>query len=133
MVDQDVFVELGGAFPGDAFRNALLENPGFGNHWIEVRLRARDGNTFGLGARIRVDVVDSGERRSIYRHVTSGGSFGGNPLVQAVGLGQATQILAIEVLPVGADLPMRFEAERHRLEVDTRITIDLDSATIARR
>ncbi|MEO0481362.1 MAG: VCBS repeat-containing protein [Planctomycetota bacterium] len=131
--DQDVFVELGGAFPGDAFRNALLENPGFGNHWIEVRLSARSGNTFGLGARLRVDVLESGKRRTVYRRVTSGGSFGGSPLTQAIGLGKATQILAIEVLPVGARAPMRFEAESHDLEVDTRITIDLDSATIARR
>ena len=36
--DQDVFEDMGGAFPGDGFGHALFRNPGFGNHWIEVKL-----------------------------------------------------------------------------------------------
>ncbi|MEO8498417.1 MAG: VCBS repeat-containing protein, partial [Planctomycetota bacterium] len=34
--DQDVFEQLGGAFPGDGFYDALFENPGFGNNWIGI-------------------------------------------------------------------------------------------------
>src|SRR5262249_36911489 len=34
----DIFVELGGATPGDRFRNVLFQNPGQGNHWITLKL-----------------------------------------------------------------------------------------------
>ena len=88
--DQDVFEQMGGAFPGDRFGNALYENPGFGNRWITVELRGVRSNRSAIGARIRAVVVDEdgGARRSVYRHVNSGGSFGGNPLRQTLGLGQ---------------------------------------------
>ena len=103
--DQDVFEQMGGAFPGDAFGNALYENPGFGNHWITVRLEGVRSNRSAIGARIRAVVVDGdaggdadgGGRRSIYRHVSSGGSFGGNPLRQTLGLGRASRIEQLDV------------------------------------
>ncbi|MDE2906952.1 MAG: ASPIC/UnbV domain-containing protein, partial [Acidobacteriota bacterium] len=34
----------------------------------------------------------------IYRHVNSGGSFGGNPLRQTIGLGRASRIERLEIL-----------------------------------
>jgi len=95
--DTDVFEEMGGAFPGDAFRNVLYENPGFGNHWIKVKLIGVQSNRSAIGARIKVDVVDDSGRRSIYRHVSTGGSFGCNPLRQEIGLGGATMIERLEV------------------------------------
>ena len=97
--DQDVFEQMGGPFPGDAFGNALYENPGFGNHWITVRLEGVRSNRSAIGARIRAVVVDENAdgRRSIYRHVNSGGSFGGNPLRQTIGLGQASRLERLEV------------------------------------
>ena len=97
--DQDVFQQMGGAFPGDRFGNALYENPGFGNHWITIALEGVRSNRSAIGARIRAVVVDeeSGRRRSIYRHVNSGGSFGGNPLRQTLGLGQASRIERLEI------------------------------------
>ena len=36
--DLDIFLEAGGATPGDRAHNALFQNPGHGNHWITVRL-----------------------------------------------------------------------------------------------
>src|SRR3954447_12481868 len=36
--DLDLFVELGGATPGDKAHNALFLNPGYGRHWLKVRL-----------------------------------------------------------------------------------------------
>ncbi|MGH9630613.1 MAG: FG-GAP repeat domain-containing protein, partial [Bryobacteraceae bacterium] len=36
--DQDVYAVMGGAFPGDAFRNVLFANPGHGNSWITLDL-----------------------------------------------------------------------------------------------
>ena len=96
--DQDVFQQMGGAFPGDRFGNALYENPGFGNHWITIELEGVRSNRSAIGARIHA-VVDErgGGRRSIYRHVNSGGSFGGNPLRQTLGLGGASRIERLDI------------------------------------
>ena len=97
--DQDVFQQMGGAFPGDRFGNALYENPGFGNHWITIELEGVRSNRSAIGARIRAVVDDQrrGGQRSIYRHVNSGGSFGGNPLRQTLGLGGASRIERLEI------------------------------------
>ena len=95
--DQDVFEQMGGAFPGDRFSNVLYENPGFGNHWTTIKLVGVRSNRSAIGARIRAEVVDNGTRRSIYRYVNSGGSFGANPLRQTIGLGKASGIEVLEV------------------------------------
>ena len=95
--DQDVFAELGGAYIGDVFGNALFENPGFGNHWICVKLVGRKSNRSAIGARIHVVVEESGRERSIYRWVNGGGSFGGNPFRQNIGLGKSTRVKRLEV------------------------------------
>ncbi len=95
--DQDIFEQMGGAFPGDRYGNALFENPGFGNHWIAVELVGVDSNTSAIGARIRIEISEGGVRRSIYKHVNSGGSFGANPLRQTIGVGKAEKIETLEV------------------------------------
>ena len=88
--DQDVFEQMGGFLPGDKYFNVAFENPGFGNHWIGVELVGVRSNRSAIGARIRAEVVENGRRRSIYKHVNSGGSFGANPLRQTIGLGEAS-------------------------------------------
>ncbi len=95
--DQDVFAELGGAFPGDTAANALFENPGFGNHWTCIRLIGTASNRSAIGARIHLEFTDQDELRHVYRWVGSGGSFGANPLRQEIGLGQATVIGKLEI------------------------------------
>ena len=57
-----------------------------------------ESNRSGIGTRLRVDVVEGGQRRSLYRWVGSGGSFGGNPLRQYVGLGSAERVTQLVVL-----------------------------------
>ena len=95
--DQDIFTELGGAYAGDVFGNALFENPGFGNHWLVVKLVGVTSNRSGIGARIRADIIEDGKKRSIYKWVNSGGSFGANPLRQHLGLGRAESIQSLEI------------------------------------
>lgn len=95
--DQDVFEQMGGALPGDAYNNVLYENPGFDNHWITIRLIGVRSNRSAIGARICAKVVENGDRRSIYKHVNSGGTFGANPLRQAIGLGYASNIERLEI------------------------------------
>jgi len=106
--DQDVFEELGGAYPVDAYYNALYENPGFGNHWIKIGLVGVQSNRSGIGARIRADVVDGGERRSIYKQVSSGGAFGANPLRKEIGLGKAEKIELLEIYWPASDRTQTF-------------------------
>jgi len=95
--DQDVFEQLGGFFPDDAYSNALFENPGFGNHWLRVELTGTVSNHFGVGARIRAVIVEDGTERSVYATVGSGATFGANPLTQHLGLGRATRVERLEV------------------------------------
>jgi tetratricopeptide (TPR) repeat protein len=95
--DLDVFEQLGGAYPGDQYRDALFENPGFGNHWLTVRLIGRTSNRSAIGARIHAEIGEAGESRSVHRQVSSGGSFGGNPLRQTIGLGNATSVNSLRI------------------------------------
>jgi len=117
--DQDVFAQLGGAYAGDAAGNALFENPGFGNHWIKIKLVGVRSNRSAIGARLRVDVVEDGERRSIHARVNTGGSFGANPLQREIGLGSAERIELLEVYWPTSDETQRFRdvAMDQRIEI----------------
>jgi hypothetical protein len=90
--DQDVFEEMGGAYPGDGFLNLLFVNPGFGNHWLRVSLVGTRSDRFGIGAHIRATFREGGVTRSTQRVVSSSGSFGANPFTQHLGLGSAEQV-----------------------------------------
>ena len=90
--DLDLFVELGGATPGDQAYNALFRNPGQGHHWLKVKLVGTRTNRAAIGAGIRVDLVSpDGRTRSIHRTVGNNSSFGGNSLVETIGLLDATR------------------------------------------
>ena len=106
--DLDIFAELGGAFAGDVFGNALFENPGFGNHWIVVKAVGVKSNRSAIGVRIRADIVEAGEKRSVYQWVNSGGSFGANSLRRHIGLGTADKIEVLEVYWPTTDRTQRF-------------------------
>jgi hypothetical protein len=96
--DLDIFLEAGGAVPGDRAHNVLFQNPGYGHHWLSVKLVGTRTNRAALGARIRVDLSGrEGASSSIYRTITTGSSFGGNPLASTIGLGRAERIRALEV------------------------------------
>ncbi|MEZ6121884.1 MAG: CRTAC1 family protein [Planctomycetaceae bacterium] len=93
----DVYVQLGGAFDGDAANDGLFLNPGFDSHWVVLNLAGIDSNRAAVGTRIRAVITEDGQERSIYRHVDSGGSFGANPLQVRIGIGKATKIERLEV------------------------------------
>ena len=95
---QDVFQQMGGAFPGDRYFDALYHNPGNEHHWLSLRLHGRTANRSALGARIHVTVAQNGTPRSIYRWVNSGGSFGAKPFRQEIGLGDAETIESVQIL-----------------------------------
>jgi hypothetical protein len=91
--DQDVYVQMGGAYPGDRYNDALFENPGFGNHYIRLELEGRKSNRNAIGARVRLDITEAnGQHRSVYHTVSSGSSFGANPYRQVIGIGTAMKV-----------------------------------------
>ncbi|MHB1557795.1 MAG: CRTAC1 family protein [Isosphaeraceae bacterium] len=94
--DVDLFVQTGGAVNGDKYHNILFQNPGQGNHWLTVKLTGSRTNRAAIGARIRV-VTAGSESRTIERVVSSGSSFGANPLQQTIGLGRADRVALVEV------------------------------------
>ncbi len=95
--DQDVFIQMGGAYPGDAFGNVLFQNPGFDNNSIVIELQGITSNRFAVGCRICCKITEDGKKREVFKWVNSGGSFGANPLRQEIGLGKAEEIEVLEV------------------------------------
>jgi tetratricopeptide (TPR) repeat protein len=108
--DEDIITSIGGAQPGDSHAFRLFENPGNGNDWIGLKLVGVKANRAAIGARIKVTVKNGGEgTRSIYRAVSSGGSFGASPLEQHIGLGKLAQIVSVEILwPGSSRTPQTF-------------------------
>lgn len=87
---------MGGTVNGDRYHNILYQNPGQTNHWLSLKLVGKKTNRPAIGARIKV--VTAGEKpQTIYRHISSGSSWGTNPLEQHIGLGKATRIATLEI------------------------------------
>ncbi|RYF95670.1 MAG: CRTAC1 family protein, partial [Chitinophagaceae bacterium] len=96
--DEDIHIDMGGAFNGDAYESALFLNPGQSdNHWIKLSMEGTKANRAAVGAKIKLTIEENGSTRIIYRELNSGGSFGCNPLMQHIGIGQATVIKKLEV------------------------------------
>jgi len=92
----DIAIEMGGPVNGDRYHNLLFQNPGHENNWLNVKLVGKKTNRSAIGARIKV--VTAGEKPlTVYRWVSSGSSFGANPLEQEIGLGKANRVAVMEV------------------------------------
>ncbi len=94
--DVDIFIETGGAVHGDMYHDILFRNPGQENRSLTVKLVGKKTNRAAIGTRIKV-VTAGPEAMTIHRHVSSGSSFGANPLEQTIGLGKADRVAVIEV------------------------------------
>lgn len=117
--DQDIFAQMGGAYPDDGFYNAMFENPGNSNHWITIKLIGTESNHAAIGARIELVVETEEGERSIFNVVGSGGSFGASSLQQEIGVGAADRIKKLEVHWPASDTRQRFSD----VEVDQFIEI----------
>jgi hypothetical protein len=96
--DQDIFVDMGGAFRGDSYFASFYLNPGQSdNNWICLKLEGKQTNRAAIGARVAVKFRENGTLRTVYREVNSGGSFGCSPLRREIGVGKATVIEEIRV------------------------------------
>lgn len=97
--DQDIFSSLGGMWPGDRWPNQFFVNESdTGNSWVKIRLRGRQTNRFGLGARIMVTAV-SQEGITFVRTYTMDNKtgFGSAPYLAHIGLLDAVSIQDVEV------------------------------------
>ncbi len=90
----DIFENIGGFVPGDAYYRVLLRNPGHNANWIRVKLVGVKTNRAAIGAKIKITVDDGSIR---YREVSSGGSFGASPFAQHIGLGKGRTVKSLEV------------------------------------
>ncbi|MGF7040807.1 FG-GAP-like repeat-containing protein [Mucilaginibacter lappiensis] len=100
---QDIFIEMGGAYIGDAYKSALYLNPGQNsNNWIGLKLIGKKSNRCAIGSRIKVTFTENGLQRNVFKDVNSGGSFGSSPLRQEIGVGQASIIDDIEIWWAGS-------------------------------
>ncbi|RFZ91796.1 CRTAC1 family protein [Mucilaginibacter conchicola] len=108
---QDIFAEMGGAVIGDSYRSSLYVNPGQNNNnWISLKLEGTIANSAAIGSRIKITFTDNGVKRSVYKDVNSGGSFGSSPLAQEIGVGQAKILDDIEIKWAGSKTVQHFKS-----------------------
>jgi hypothetical protein len=96
---QDVYSSLGGMWPGDAWMSQFFVNHSTtSNTWIKIRLRGRQTNYYGLGAKIRVQAENGkGEEIVRYYFIDNKTGFGGGPFLAHIGLANAVRVNKIEV------------------------------------
>ena len=121
--DEDVFVNTGGMYVGDAFGDVLFANPGGGGSWLDLQLVGTKANRSAIGARIRVTVIEDGKPRDIHRTVGAGSSFGANPLRERIGLGSARRAESVEIIWPGSG---RKQTLRH-LDAGQRVLVVEDA------
>lgn len=108
--NQDIYIEMGGAYTGDSYTSSLYLNPGQNNNnWISLRLEGVKSNKAAIGSHIKLTFTENGSKRSVYKDVNSGGSFGSSPLRQEIGIGQAKLIDEIEIKWAGSQTVQRFK------------------------
>lgn len=94
----DLFVEAGGAVPGDRAYNLLFNNRGSENHWLKVKLVGSTTNRAAIGARLTATIKSNeGSERRIYRTIGNNGSFGGNTLVETIGTQDALTVTELKI------------------------------------
>ncbi len=90
--DNDMMVNLGGAYDGDKFHPCLFENPSSGTNWITLQLHGTQCNRPAIGAHITIHTTQKDHRtKTIHQTINSGASYGGSSLTKTIGLGNDLQ------------------------------------------
>lgn len=96
--DQDIYAVMGGSVVGDNFLNVLYQNGGNNNAWVVIKLIGVTANRSAIGAKIKLTYRDvDNEEYTVFRTVTTGGTFGASSLQVEMGLGKAKKIKEIIV------------------------------------
>jgi hypothetical protein len=107
--DQDIYIEMGGAYIGDAYQSSFFMNPGQSdNNWVSIDLEGVKANKASVGSKIKLTFTENGKTRSVYRTVTAGGSFGSAPFKREIGIGQARMIDEVEIRWNGSGTVQKF-------------------------
>lgn len=121
--DLDLFVPVGGAFPGDRQRSALYRNTASQedapNHWLHVRLRATTLHLDAVGAQVLLRAEEGVEAPVQVQEVAIGGGFGVTPSpILEFGLGHHQTAVEIRIRwPGGASRILR------KVPADQRILV----------
>ncbi len=125
--DQDLYSSLGGMWPGDAWPDQFFVNESYlDNSWLKIRLRGRESNRFGVGARIKVvSHNQAGRATSHYYYMTNKTVFGSAPYLAHMGLADAIAVDRIEVTWPGKLSPKIYEAK-----LNTTVLLDENDGLI---
>ena len=109
--DLDLFVPIGGAFPGDRQRSRFYRNPAsqmpHPNGWLHILLRASSLHPDAVGARVALRITDAPDAPVQLQEVAVGGGFGVTPSpILEFGLGQHDTV---------AELTIRWPGGGHRV------------------
>jgi hypothetical protein len=99
----DIYTVIGGAVEGDYYHNALFRNQSSHGNWLLLKLEGTTSNRQAIGTRIEVVVDEGEETRSVFRTLSTGGSFGANNSRVHVGLGDADAVKEIIINWPGTD------------------------------
>ena len=113
--DLDGFLTSGGC----GLDNILAMNlQADGHHWLHIGLSGEEGNDFGVGARIEVEV--EGRSAVQKRYVTAGtGSGGQSSILAEFGVGHATEVQTVRVI-----WPSGHISEIYGVPTDTMIVVE---------
>lgn len=118
--DQDVYSSLGGMWPSDAWPNQLFVNDSdlAGRAWVKLRLRGRETNHFGVGARITI-VAETADGEEVVRrlHMDNKTGFGSAPYLAHIGLLDAQKIDGVEVYWPVSRCTVTYDATLFQLNV----------------
>lgn len=97
--DNDMMVNLGGAYDGDKFHACLFENPASGTNWITLRLQGTQCNRPAIGAHITIHITQKDQStKTIHQTINSGASYGCSSFTKTIGLG--TNLQKIEKITI---------------------------------
>ncbi len=109
--DLDLFVPIGGAFPGDRQKSRFYRNPAsqlrHPNGWLHIQLQASSLHPDAVGAQVELRVTDAPDAPVQFQEVAVGGGFGVTPSpILEFGLGQH---------PTVAEVTIRWPGGGHRV------------------
>jgi hypothetical protein len=115
----DVYINNGGATPGDIWQSMLLHNTGNANHWFEVGFKGAAGtNSEAVGAHVKVTAGG----KTYLQELWTGGRFSAtNTLRLHYGLAGATKIDKVEIRWPNKKLNV---TTLENLDVDQAIEVD---------
>ncbi|HZF37571.1 MAG TPA: ASPIC/UnbV domain-containing protein, partial [Blastocatellia bacterium] len=95
----------------------LMRNDGGNrNHWIAIKARGRESNSFGVGARVKVEAGGKTQVKEIY---SAGSYLSGGDLRLYFGLGGERKIKQVEILwPSGKKQTLNDVAADQTLSLD---------------